>query len=59
MPKITTILQKMRVSVVTLRRSLLGIKSGQENKKWTLFYIIRKTINLGEKQDTTYHFRDN
>lgn len=28
-------------------------------KKWTLSYYIRRIIKLGEKQDTTYHLRDN
>ena len=49
----------MMIYVVTLRQSLLGIESVQIIKKWTLSYYIRKNIKLGEKQDTTYHLRDN
>lgn len=47
------------VVVVTLRRSLLGNDDVHKIKKWTLPYLIRKIINLGVKQDTTYHLRDN
>ena len=57
-PKITTYNFFMCV-IVTLRQSLLGIESVQIIKKWTLSYYIRKNIKLGEKQDTTYHLRDN
>lgn len=57
-PKITIYSQKKSGSRYSKAKPA-GYRKCPDYKKWTLSYYIRIIIKLGEKQDTTYHLRDN